>query len=194
MRVRCESTVVSVQRVTAVNAVEGHLAWGVLFDRDRVAVPGPLAWLHDVTVRFEVLLASARRDGRGAVERIAVDRAEVFGLRDYVEGAVAVLQLTRPAQHGDSRIGVVEEEAFAARVAEHHDIWRALEESGAVSPELRERRRQVLEQVVSWEEIARRDLVRDRLSTSPGDVSVSGFCCLIRACPPPCAGCGDPWW
>jgi hypothetical protein len=66
--------VVSIQRSAVANAVEGHLASGVLVDRDRVVVPGPLGWLDDSAVRLEVLLASELRDGTGVVERIGIDQ------------------------------------------------------------------------------------------------------------------------
>src|SRR4051794_36275965 len=94
--------VVSIQRDGAGTAVDRHLSWGVLVDADAVLVPGPLDWLRESKITFEVLLASARRAGPGVVERIRPRRAEVAGVETAPDLGAGLIWLDRPSRHRPS--------------------------------------------------------------------------------------------
>jgi len=192
MAARCEPLLVSIQRVAAADAVDGHLSWAVLLDRDRVAVPGPLHWLHDPAQRFEALLVSRRVSGRGVIERVAVQRADLIGVREHPGSAMAVLQLARAADHRSRYAGRFDPEVMHARLAEGADAWTVLEELGAVPSDVRTRPvAAALGPVVTWEQALRRELVRDRM-WAIGDPH-SNLCCWLGC--GPCDPCPpDPWW
>jgi hypothetical protein len=187
----CEP-VVSIQRLTAADTITGHLAWGVLMDSDLVLTPGPLDWLRDPTVQFEVLLASARRNGPGVVERIKAEQAEVFGLQANPDGAVAVLRLAQPSQHKPFRGAAYDAREFGERLAGAPSVWEALETVGDVPGGLLDLPvDRVLGPVNEWELIRRRDLVRINLSPTPDEVGIK-WCCIFRRCP--CDLCQGRWW
>jgi hypothetical protein len=188
----CEP-VVTIQRRSAADLIEGHLSWGVLIDRDRVLVPAPLDWLQDPDIDFEVLLASARQGGRGLVERIAVTRADVRGVKDGEEQAFAILTLAYESRHTAVRGTAYDPETLTSRLADSPDVWTALEEVGEVPPGVRDYPvAQVLEPVMRWEAIKRREIVRYRLEPSPDDASLN-WCCLFHICTR-CHECPGHWW
>ncbi|WP_189864089.1 hypothetical protein [Streptomyces poonensis] len=172
------------------DAVTGHVAWGVLTERDVVAVPGPLDWLRDEGTRIEVLLASAPRNGNeaGFVERIKIADAAVLGLDASPEGAAAFLRLTHDSLHRPVADNF-QQRRFEELLAADPDVWRALEGAGAVPPGIRDLpRTRVLGPVRNWELTRRRGFVRDDAGRTVDEVS-------IRICDwfPTCA-CLGPWW
>jgi hypothetical protein len=191
MPVPCEA-VVSIQLATAPDALTGFLAWGALIDRDRVATPGPLDWLRDPTVRFHVLLASARRDGAGVVERLEVERAEILGLAGNPDGAAAVLHLAQPSRQHKPDVGAgISAADIATAIGGQPDVWTALEAVGGVPRGLRDLPvDRVLGPVVEWERITREGLVTTDLSATPDDAGIR-WCCLFYRCPCDCPG---QWW
>jgi hypothetical protein len=187
----CEP-MVSIQRLTAGDLVTGHLAWGVLIDSDLVVVPGPLDWLLDPTVQFDVLLASGRRNGPGVVERLKADQAEVVGLQANPDGAAAVLRLASPSIHKPSRGGAFDAQELGARLAAASSVWEALESVGEVPTGLLDLPvDRVLGPVNEWELIRRRDLVGINLSPTFDEAGIK-WCCIFRRCP--CDLCAGPWW
>jgi hypothetical protein len=191
MRVRGEPLVVSIQRSTTADAVAGHLASGLLIDRDRVVVPGPLDWLEDLAAPFLVLLASKLRDGSGVVERIGVDQASVIGLRDRPDDVVAFLELLHPAQHRPTYTGEFAPEAVTDLVVAGSAIWPALRDVGAVREPVWDRPlTEMLETVVEWERQLRRTLVLDRKFVTRETIGID-ICCWFgcKTCDP-----DSPWW
>jgi hypothetical protein len=183
--------VVSIQRSAVANAVEGHLASGVLVDRDRVVVPGPLGWLDDSAVRLEVLLASELRDGTGVVERIGIDQVDVIGVQDRPDEAIAVLDLLHPAQHRPAHSAAFEAQVLTDLVAGGSAVWPALRELHIVPDVLQDRPlHEALEAVVAWEGTLRLNLVRSREFVTPDMIGIN-ICCLWA-----CQDChpGGPWW
>jgi hypothetical protein len=186
----CEA-VVSIQLATAPDAVSGFLGWGALIDQNRVITSGPLDWLRDPTVRFNVLLASARRGGPGVVERLEVEHAEIVGLSTNPDGAAAVLHLAQPSAHKHIVSAAISADDIATALRTEPDVWTALEAVGAVPAGLLQLPvDRVLGPVEEWERIKRENLVTSNLSPTPGD---AGFhvCCMFFACPCDCPG---PWW
>lgn len=183
----CEP-VVSIQRVGAADAVDGHLSWGVLVEPDLVVAPGPLDWVRDDAVSWEVLLASANSGNRpGFVERIRLERVEVLGFDAHPEGAAAALRLTQPSRHRP--VGAAfDSEAFRDGLAGSPDVWAALEGCRAVPPGIRDRvPAQILPVVDAWEDTLRRRLVRTRGFQDPGAISVQ-WCKIFKTC-----DCSDRW-
>ncbi|WP_019075900.1 hypothetical protein [Streptomyces hokutonensis] len=183
----CEP-VVSIQRADVFDPVEGHLAWGVLMDRDLVAVPGPLEWLRDETIPLQVLLASSGGGTPGVVERIRLESARIVGLDTHTEGAVALVRLSQPALHRPVR-EAFDKRAFEARLAADPDVWTALEETRGVPPGIRELPLDgVLGPVRDWEIELRRALVQDDSRPTPGEIGT--LWCSIS----PWCDCPGPWW
>ncbi|MGI5380438.1 hypothetical protein ACQEV2_40655 [Streptomyces sp. CA-251387] len=180
--------VVSIQRADLSDPVSGHLSWGVLIAQNLVAAPGPLEWLYDEKIPLEVLLASARRNSPGFVERIKPEGADVMGLEDHAEGTTAVLRLAQPSAHR-SATDEFRKEEFEMLLSASPDMWAALEGAGGVPTGIRELpKEQVLGPVREWEASLRRDLVRDRTRRTVGEVTWV-WCPLSPKC-----GCPGQWW
>ena len=184
--------IVSIQRDGDGTLVERHLSWAVLVDTDAVQVPGPVDWLRDPDITFEVLLASRRQNGSGVVERIRPSRVTIFkvdGAPD--DDASAVISLDRPSRHRPSG-SLFDPVNFAAALAADTIIWQALEALGSIDPQVRLLPLDaVLAPVAEWERTRREQMVRDQIG-SPDDIA-RGLCCAWGACKR-CMTCGDPWW
>jgi hypothetical protein len=184
--------VVSIQRSAVANAVEGHLASGVLIDRDRVVVPGPLGWLDDPALPIEVLVASALQDDTGVVERIGIDQVDVIGVQDRPDDAIAVLDLLHSAQHRPAYSAAFEAQPLTNLVAGGRAMWPALRELRIVPDVLEDRPLwEVLQAVMVWERTLRLDLVRSREFVTP-DMIGARLCCFLGGCED-CDPDG-PWW
>lgn len=180
--------VVSIQRIAAGDAVDRHLSWAVLVTNDLVVAPAPLDWLRDPEVDFEVLVASARHEGAGVVERIRVRRADIVGLDKAPSGAAAILQLEHRSRHRPD-VGGFERDEFKAVLAEEVDIWQALATVGAVPRDLLDQEvRPVLGPVASWERARRANSVHERLYSR--SELVGRWCCPFKCC----ADCVGRWW
>jgi hypothetical protein len=183
--------IVSIQRDGHGSALDRHLSWGVLVDTDAVLVPGPVDWLSDPDVTFEVLLASGGRAGPRHVERIRPTRARIVGVED--PGAVpgAVIWMERPAK---DRPAVLDFDTalVTAALSREPDLWTALESAGVVDRRVRTMPLDTaLTPVVAYERRVREAMVRTNLQP-PG--STAGFlCCWFMRCLY-CDTCGDPWW
>lgn len=183
----CEP-VVSIQRAVAANALEGHLGWGVLIHPEFVLTPAPFPWLDDPTLRLEVLLVSAQRDGPGYVERISPSGIDVAALDGSPEGAVALVQLAQRSnhQHFESRLDV---DQLFEQLAGQTDVWTALEAIGAIPLGRRDLPvPAVLGPVVEWEVTLRAKLV----TTHVIDLATPRwpFCPKIL----PWCDCPGQWW
>ncbi|MDQ3276335.1 MAG: hypothetical protein M3Q39_15250 [Actinomycetota bacterium] len=160
-------------------------------DNDAVAVPGPLDWLRDPDVTFEVLIASKRNQGPGVVERIRVRAAEVFGLESNPDGSVALLRLERPSEHRPNA-EILDTDKAEAALAANPDLWMVLEETGGLPAGIRELPVDaVLGPIVEWERERRAKLVRVRLG-NPSD-TVALRCCFWSGCQR-CRKCPGNWW
>jgi len=183
----CEP-VVSVQRTGVSDAVEGHIAWGALMSQDLVAVPGPLDWLRDDSLLFEVLVASARQDEPGFVERIRPEKVTILGVTDRPEAAAAVFRLTHPTRHQPA-VKSFHRRDFEAVLASDPDVWTALEAVRAVPAGIQDfPRDQILGPVRDWEAVLRRDLVRDHSRGTVGELG-SLWCSFVPWC-----DCPGRWW
>lgn len=181
--------VVSVQRVSAANAVDGHLSWGALIDSNAVIAPAGGEWLTDPGVEFEVLLASARERGPGYVERIRVKRANVVAVTS-AEPSLLNLKLIDHARHRPS-VGTFDKDVFLSRLRENPDIWQALVDMRVIPVDPSDYDEEVvLGPVVEWERSRRIDLVREKL-IDPRDVT--GFTCCPIVCFW-CEPCPRRWW
>ncbi|WP_459643364.1 hypothetical protein [Kineococcus sp. NUM-3379] len=180
---------VSVQRGTAADPVEGHLAWAVALDVDVVVAHGPLDWLHGGE-RLEVLAAAGDEPGPGGaagppVQRLTVRGAHELGLADDPGGAVAVLRLTGPLYRGGAGRcfePAVLDEALAAGT----DVWAALEDAGVVPAGLRgQPHAELLARVGELESVQRLAMVRTTLLPTFPPGWINPFCLLSPKC-----GCG----
>jgi hypothetical protein len=168
------------------------LSWGVLVDIDAVLVPGPLDWLHDPEITFEVLVASARREGPGIVERIRVASAQTLGLTERPDGAVAMLRLAHESAHRPYAESF-DEAAIEAALTGDPDVWAALEGTGVLPRDVRTLPvDDVLGPVATWERQIREGLTRDRSADDPSH-AVGLLCCWIFRCNR-CGTCPDQWW
>ena len=83
---------VSIQDRGAENAPwEGHLATGVLVDRDKVLVPGPVDALLDEIREFEVLIFRTPLRSEDPIERLRPTRVEVLRSADDLDRALAII-------------------------------------------------------------------------------------------------------
>jgi len=156
-----------------------------------VLAPGPLDWLRDPAVGFEVLLASAVDADTGAVERLGVSRVEIFGRRTGPGGEIAVLHLESPSRHRPYT-GQVDDAALARAVRHSGDVWGALVEHGAL-PDIRDREPAiVLARVADWERAARERLVVDRTDDELPPLPPI-FCCFFHFCRK-CFSDQGTWW
>ncbi|WP_212993186.1 hypothetical protein [Actinoplanes auranticolor] len=178
--------------MTAGDAVDRHIVFGELVDADAVVVPGPLDWLRDPAIDFEVLIASSRRGGPGHVERVRVRQAEVIGVDSGPEGACAVLRLERAAAHRPYAGGRFDGDRLRTELEGYPDVWRGLCAIGAVRTELTDLDKdRVLRPVADWEAARRAALVRERL-VSPAEVAQLK-CCIFVICWW-CQECRGDWW
>lgn len=183
--------VVSIQRFGLGDAIERHLSWAVQIDVDCVLVPGPLDWLRDPEVDFEVLLASGTRSGPTLVERIRPVRAQIVAAQGAPDGAVAAIWLER-ASVNRPVVHELVDAAFVAAVETEPDLWRAFESTGVIDAGmLRLPVDVVLAPVVVWERARRSRLVRRDLVLAPHEMPAI-FCCWLMACWR-CHDCGS-WW
>jgi hypothetical protein len=150
-------TMVSVQTASTLDAVTGHLSWGVLWDRDVVLVPGPLGWLDQP--RLEVLIARMVDDESADIVRISPRAVGLIGLTNHAEGAAGMVHLPGPIFDAPRR--AVDPDRLNADIEALQDVWSALEAQHAVPPDLRSRPAADLAVVARWEVQQRADLVRD---------------------------------
>jgi hypothetical protein len=198
--------IVSIQRVGAADPVQGHLAWGTLVGNDLIVVARGIDWI-DQSESAEILLVSARSDGRGFVERAKPSSIHVLGVQTDRSGAVALVRLAHPAQH--KAVLQLAETATFHRLFEQElvgslDVGAALEAAGAVPRELASLPvQEVLGPVTDWEVKP----IPTRVNVGlPPDSVFTIWCSFTRTCdepegpqvdftdddptsPPP-----GPWW
>ncbi len=179
--------IVSIQRIEAGTARDRHESWAVMLDCDTILAP-PIRDIHDPSINFEVLIASAYKDRSLKIERIAVRRIEVYGLANHAKLAVPFFHLAQSSHH----VGMLPEpedlDAFLERAVATGDVWGALEMSGVIPKYVRHRRLSVLDVVVEEEGRRRKELVVDRLRKD-GDIEFWP-CCLPHW---GCCKSGVPW-
>jgi hypothetical protein len=160
-------------------------------DDDAVIVPGPLDWLRNPDVTFEVLIASARNGGPGLIERIRVRAAEIIGLAAHPDGSIGMLRLERPSKHRPYA-ETFDMDALEQELGAQPDIWAALQVTGNVPPGIQGRDvSAVLGPLVNWERQEREELVNERLGDPQGSVRV--ICCVFVSCSR-CFICSGEWW
>jgi hypothetical protein len=179
--------IVSIQRIDSGSAKERHLSWGVLADCDTVLSP-PFAAIHDPDVDFEVLIASSYLDGSFKIERIAVRRIDLCGLRGHVRLAVPFFHLAQSSHHTGRLQEPQDLNGFLRTAAATGDAWEMLEKYGVIPTYVRRRRLSVLDVVVEEERRRRADLVVNRLREM-GDVEFWP-CCMVHWS---CCRLGIPW-
>ncbi|TCC51509.1 hypothetical protein E0H73_41060 [Kribbella pittospori] len=181
----------SIQRREAGSLAEGHLAWGVLAAPDMIIVHGPLGWLHDTGVVFDVLLAGAEPVGPGTVERIEAKQADIVGLGGDAEGAgaIAVITLSHRSRYQPQVASTAPSELRSA-LEQESNIWNALERLEAVPSGVRDRSpSDVFGPIEEWEINRRHGLI---VSTELGglDEVILKWCRITRTCDCP----SSQWW